>query len=57
MESPMSAACTLYMESFEPDPARHQGDTQSVMQPLIDLARGVADIEAHTGRGEPDVIT
>ncbi|NEV61806.1 alpha-D-glucose phosphate-specific phosphoglucomutase [Thiorhodococcus minor] len=51
------ATLRVYLEYFEPDPARHQQETQTAMQPLILIARELAQIEARTGRCEPDVIT
>jgi phosphoglucomutase len=51
------ATLRVYLESFEPDPARHDQDTQEAMAPLILIARELAQIEARTGRKEPDVIT
>ncbi|MBK1702125.1 alpha-D-glucose phosphate-specific phosphoglucomutase [Thiococcus pfennigii] len=51
------ATLRVYLERFEADPAQHERDTQEVMAPLIHIARDLAQIEARTGRGEPDVIT
>jgi phosphoglucomutase len=51
------ATLRVYLESFEPDPARHDQETQETMQPLILIARELAQIEARTGRSEPDVVT
>ena len=51
------ATLRVYLEFFEPDPAQHQRETQEAMQPLILIARELAQIEARTGRSEPDVIT
>jgi phosphoglucomutase len=51
------ATLRVYLESFEPDPGRHSQDTQAAMAPLILTARELAQIEARTGRSEPDVIT
>jgi len=51
------ATLRVYLESFEPDPAHHHRDTQEAMRPLILVARELAQIEARTGRLEPDVIT
>ncbi len=44
------ATLRVYLEYFEPDPARHQQETQEAMQPLILIARELAQIEARTGR-------
>jgi phosphoglucomutase len=51
------ATLRIYLEFFEPDPALHQRETQEAMQPLILIARELAQIEARTGRHEPDVVT
>jgi phosphoglucomutase len=51
------ATLRVYIERFEPDPARHDLDTQQVLSELIALSRSLAGIEAHTGRTEPTVIT
>jgi len=51
------ATLRVYLESFESDAAKHDRDTQETMQPLILIARELAQIEARTGRSEPDVIT
>ena len=51
------ATLRVYLESYEPDPARHDQDTQEAMAPLILIARELAQIEARTGRREPDVVT
>ncbi len=51
------ATLRVYLEFFEPDPSRHHRDTQEAMEPLILIARELAQIEARTGRRDPDVIT
>jgi len=51
------ATLRVYLESYEPDPARQDRDTQEAMEPLILIARELAQIEPRTGRAEPDVIT
>jgi phosphoglucomutase len=51
------ATLRVYLESYEPDPARHDQDTQEAMAPLILIARELAQIEARTGRREPNVVT
>lgn len=53
----VGATLRVYLEAYEPDPTKHQLDTQAVMQPLIDIAREFAQIEQRTGRAEPDVVT
>jgi phosphoglucomutase len=51
------ATLRVYLEFFERDASRHQRETQEAMRPLILIARELAQIEARTGRSEPDVIT
>jgi phosphoglucomutase len=51
------ATLRVYLEFFEPDPNLQQRDTQEAMQPLILIARELAQIETRTGRSEPDVVT
>ncbi|QIK37352.1 alpha-D-glucose phosphate-specific phosphoglucomutase [Caldichromatium japonicum] len=51
------ATLRVYLESFEPDPDRHQLDPQEALRPLVLIARELAQIETRTGRTEPDVIT
>lgn len=51
------ATLRVYLEAFEPDPARQLQDTASVMQPLVRIALALAAIETHTGRTSPTVIT
>jgi phosphoglucomutase len=53
----VGATLRVYLEAYEADAAKHQLDTQEVMQPLIAIARELAQIEDRTGRAEPDVIT
>ena len=56
---PDAAGATLrvYMERFEPDPARHGLDPQAALAEVIAAAGEIADIRGHTGRGAPDVRT
>ena len=51
------ATLRVYLEFFEADATKHEQDTQQAMRPLILIARELAQIEARTGRAEPDVIT
>ncbi len=51
------ATLRVYLERFEPDPARHDLDTQDALAGLIEIARTLPDIEGRTGRRAPDVIT
>ena len=49
--------CALYIERYEPDPDRHDLDTQEALADLIAAADDIAGIRSHTGRDEPSVIT
>lgn len=51
------ATIRLYIERFEPDPAKQDEDTQEVLAPLIALADRLAGLRARTGRDAPSVIT
>jgi phosphoglucomutase len=51
------ATLRVYIEAYEPDAAKHDQDPQTALQPLILIARELAQIEARLGRSEPDVIT
>jgi phosphoglucomutase len=51
------ATLRVYLERFEPDPARHAQDPQAALRPLITLADQIAGIRSRTGRKAPSVIT
>ncbi len=51
------ATLRVYIERFEPDPARHDIDTQEALADLILVADEIAGIKTRTGRTEPSVIT
>ncbi len=51
------ATLRLYVERYEPDPARHDIDTQEALADLIAAADDIAGIHSHTGRAAPSVIT
>jgi phosphoglucomutase len=51
------ATMRLYVESYEPDPARHRADTQTALAPLIDIALQISELRERTGRAGPTVIT
>jgi phosphoglucomutase len=51
------ATLRVYIEQYEADSARHDQPVQQALAPLILIARELAQIEARTGRAEPDVIT
>ena len=51
------ATLRVYLERYEPDPARHDMDTQEALADLIAAAESLAGIASRTGRAAPDVIT
>lgn len=51
------ATLRVYVERFEPDPAKHDRDTQEALADLIAIAGSTAGIAERTGRTEPTVIT
>jgi phosphoglucomutase len=51
------ATLRVYIERYEPDPARHDIDTQEALAELISAADDLAGIRSHTGRSKPSVIT
>lgn len=51
------ATLRVYIERYEPDPAKQGGDTQTALADLIQMARNLAEIETRTGRAAPSVIT
>jgi phosphoglucomutase len=51
------ATLRVYIERYEPDPARHAIDPQTALADLIALAGEVAEIRQRTGRHQPTVIT
>jgi len=51
------ATLRIYIESFEPDPARQDLDAQDALRPLIEAASSLADLRKHTSRDAPTVIT
>lgn len=51
------ATLRVYLERFEPDVSRHGLATSEALADLIAFALNLAQIEAHTGRSEPSVIT
>ena len=51
------ATLRVYLECYQPDPARHGLDTQEALAGLIDAAERIADISQRTGRTAPSVIT
>lgn len=51
------ATLRVYLERYEPDPAKHDQDPQEALADLIRIADDLAGIRARTGRAEPTVIT
>jgi phosphoglucomutase len=51
------ATLRLYVESYEPDPARQTRDAQEALAPLVRWAARTLRIEERTGRTAPTVIT
>ena len=51
------ATLRVYIERYEPDPAKHDIDTQQALADLIAAADDIAGIRRHTGRDRPSVIT
>ena len=51
------ATIRVYIERYEPDPARHGVETQAALADLIEAAEEVAGIRTRTGRDRPSVIT
>lgn len=51
------ATLRLYLESDEPDPGKHDLDTQKALEPLIKLAEEIGQIRKFTERDVPTVIT
>ncbi|MBD0269637.1 MAG: alpha-D-glucose phosphate-specific phosphoglucomutase [Cyanobacteria bacterium Co-bin8] len=51
------ATLRIYLESYEPDPAKHDQDTQEALGDLVRMADEIAKIRELTGREQPTVIT
>jgi phosphoglucomutase len=51
------ATLRIYLERFEPDPARHGLDTQQALASLIPAASKIAEVTRYTGRSAPTTIT
>ncbi len=51
------ATLRVYIESYEADKTKHDADPQVALKKLIAHAGHAAEIEKHTGRNEPTVIT
>ncbi|MCB1882071.1 MAG: alpha-D-glucose phosphate-specific phosphoglucomutase, partial [Gammaproteobacteria bacterium] len=53
----VGATLRVYLEAYEPDPDKQARETAEVMDPLVQLAKDIAQIEQRTGRSKPDVVT
>ncbi|MCB1734580.1 MAG: alpha-D-glucose phosphate-specific phosphoglucomutase [Gammaproteobacteria bacterium] len=53
----VGATLRVYIERYEPDPERHDLDTQSALADLIELADELGDLRNAIARDQPDVIT
>ena len=51
------ATLRVYIERYEPDPARHNLETQAALADLIEIAGELAAIGEYTGREAPSVVT
>jgi Phosphoglucomutase len=51
------ATLRVYLESYEPDPTKHNLDPQDALGELITIADEIAQIKTITGRQQPTVIT
>ena len=51
------ATVRIYLESYEPDPAKHHFDPQDALGNLIAIADEIAQIHTLTGMDKPTVIT
>jgi phosphoglucomutase len=51
------ATLRVYIERYEPDPARQNQETGDALADLIALSRECAQIDHYTGREAPSVIT
>lgn len=51
------ATVRIYLESYEPDPAKHNFDPQDALGNLIAIADEIAQIRTLTGMDKPTVIT
>jgi phosphoglucomutase len=51
------ATLRLYVEAFEPDPARQDEDAQVALAPLVEAALALGEVRERTGREAPTVIT
>ena len=53
----LGATLRVYLERYEPNPARHSIDSQTALSDLIEIAESIVQIKSFTGRARPSVIT
>ena len=53
----VGATLRVYIERFEPDPARQDVETPEALAELVAVAEGLAGVRERTGREAPSVIT
>lgn len=51
------ATIRLYVEKYTQDASEYDADVQAALKPLIDVALQLSELEKHTGRSAPTVIT
>jgi phosphoglucomutase len=51
------ATIRVYVEAYEPDPARQGMDAQEALRPLVEVALSLSELRERTGRDAPTVIT
>ena len=51
------ATLRIYLEAFEPDPAKHGQDAQQALAGLIVIVNELSELKQRTGREQPTVIT
>ena len=51
------ATVRIYIESYEPDPDKHDIDAQTALSDLIEIAATLSRLKEFSGRSEPTVIT
>jgi phosphoglucomutase len=51
------ATLRIYLERFEPDPARQDVETQTALASLVEIADRIAGVRERTGRKAPSVMT
>ena len=51
------ATIRLYVEKYSNDAKEYAADVQAALKPLIQLALDISELQKHTGRSQPSVIT